>query len=98
VTKRPHFAEQEAGHHKCPKIMQQKIQISLKSQLDIANVLKNPVAKHPHVAKQPAGHHKWVQKFCDKSSKFRFRKGWTKMSQSILRRVDIMSHVTNRPP
>ncbi len=38
---------------------------------------KIPVIKCPHVAKQSAGHHKWVQKFCDKPSKFRFRKGWT---------------------
>jgi hypothetical protein len=35
VTKRPHFAEQAAGHHKCPKIMQHNVHTSLKSRLDI---------------------------------------------------------------
>jgi hypothetical protein len=39
VTKRPQFAEQVAGHHKCPKIMRQNVHTSLKSRLDIANVL-----------------------------------------------------------
>jgi hypothetical protein len=39
VTKRPQFVEQAAGHHKCSKIMQQNVHISLKSQLDIANML-----------------------------------------------------------
>jgi hypothetical protein len=41
------------------------------------HVGKNPVTKRQHVAKQLAGHHKWVQKYCDKPSKFRFMKGWT---------------------
>ncbi len=60
------------------KIMPQNVQISLKSQLNNRkHVGKNPVTKRPHVAKQLAGHHKWVQKFCGKPSKFRFRKGWT---------------------
>jgi hypothetical protein len=39
VTKHPQFAEQAAGHHKCPKIMPQNVHISLKSRLDIAKVL-----------------------------------------------------------
>jgi hypothetical protein len=84
----PHFAEKPAGHgkhvekilwhHKCPKIMWQNVHTSLKSRLDVANVLgKNPMTNRPHVAKQLAGCHKWVQKFCDKPSKFCFRKGWT---------------------
>jgi hypothetical protein len=120
VTKRPQFAEQVAGHHKCAEIGVKNVHILLKSQLDMANVLKkscdktstvcwaggrtsqmsknhatkcphfaeklaghckrvgkNTVTKHPHVAKQLAGRHKWVQKFCDKLSKFCFRKGWT---------------------
>jgi hypothetical protein len=40
VTKRPHFAEQAAGYHECPKIMEKNVHISLKSRLDIANVLE----------------------------------------------------------
>ncbi len=76
LTKRPHFADQAAGHHKCPKIMPQNIYVLLKSRLDIKTCFKNPATKRPHFAKQPAGHHKWVQNFCDKSSKFCFRKGW----------------------
>jgi hypothetical protein len=64
--------------HRCPKIRRQNVHTSLKSRLDIANVLgKSPVKKRPHVAKQPAGRHKWVQKCCDKPSKFCFRKVWT---------------------
>jgi hypothetical protein len=39
VTKCPQFVEQAAGHHKCSKIMRQNVHISLKSGLDIANVL-----------------------------------------------------------
>jgi hypothetical protein len=39
VTKRPQFAEQVAGHHKCPKIMRQNVHTSLKSWLDVANLL-----------------------------------------------------------
>jgi hypothetical protein len=37
----------------------------------------NPVTKHPHFAEHAAGHHKWVQKSCNKTSTFHFRKGWT---------------------
>jgi hypothetical protein len=34
--------------------MQQNVHISLKSQLEIINVLKNPVTKCPHFAEQAA--------------------------------------------
>jgi hypothetical protein len=33
VTKRPHFAEQAAGHYKWPKVMRQNFHILLKSRL-----------------------------------------------------------------
>jgi hypothetical protein len=65
-----------------PKIMRQNVHISLKSQLDILNMLKYPVTKCSHFAEQPAGHHKWVQNHVDM------------MLQSILSWVDNMSHVT----
>ncbi len=78
VTKRPQFAEQVGGTSQMSKIRRQNVHTSLKSRLDIANVLgKSPVTKRPHVAKQPAGRHKWVRKCCDKPSIFCFRKGWT---------------------
>jgi hypothetical protein len=34
------------------------VHISLKSLLDMANMLKNPVTKRPQFAEQAAGHHK----------------------------------------
>jgi hypothetical protein len=70
VAKRPHFAEQAAGHHKRPKIMQQNVHILLKSQLDVANVLKNPVTKHPHFTEQVAGHHKCPKNHATKRPNF----------------------------
>ncbi len=45
--------------------------------IPITNGSKNPVKKRPHFAEQPARHHKWVQKSCDKPSRFCFRTGWT---------------------
>jgi hypothetical protein len=79
VTKRPQFAEQVGRTSQMSKNKATKnVYTSLKSRLDIANVLgKSPVTKRPHVAKQPAGRHKWVRKCCDKLSKFCFRRGWT---------------------
>ncbi len=45
VTILLHFAEQAAGHHKCPEIMWQNIYISQKSLLDITNVSKKSCDK-----------------------------------------------------
>jgi hypothetical protein len=39
VTKRLQFAEQAAVHHKCAEIGVTNVHISLKSRLDMANVL-----------------------------------------------------------
>jgi hypothetical protein len=75
VTKHPHFAEQAAGSQMGLKIMRQNVHISLKSWLDVTNVLKNPLTKHPHFAERPARHHKWVQKSYDKPQNFSSRKG-----------------------
>jgi hypothetical protein len=58
VTKRPHFAEQAAGHHKCPKIMQQNVHISLTTGWTLQTCQKNPVTKRPHFPEHAAGHHK----------------------------------------
>jgi hypothetical protein len=63
------------------KIMRQNVHILLKSQLDIAKLSKNHMTKRPHFAEQPAGYLKWVQKSCDKPSKFRFRKGGHDVSE-----------------
>jgi hypothetical protein len=41
-----------------PKIIGQNVHNSPKSQLDIANVSKNPVTKSPHFSEQAAGHRK----------------------------------------
>ncbi len=45
VTKRPQFAEQAAGHHKCAEIGVTNVHISLKSRLDMGNVLKKSCDK-----------------------------------------------------
>ncbi len=50
MTKRPQFAEQVAGHHKCPKIMRQNVHTFLKSRLDIANVLGKTLGQNPHLS------------------------------------------------
>jgi hypothetical protein len=58
VTKRPQFAEQAAGHHKCAEIGVTNVHISLKSRLDMANVLKKSCDKRPQFVEEVAGHHK----------------------------------------
>ncbi len=50
VTTRPQFAEQVAGHHKCPKIMRQNVHTLLKSRLDIANVLGKILWQNIHMS------------------------------------------------
>jgi hypothetical protein len=50
VTKRPQFAEQVAGHHKCPKIMRQNVHTSLKSRLDITNMLGKILWQNVHLS------------------------------------------------
>jgi hypothetical protein len=57
VTRRPQFAEQAAGHPKCPEIGVTKCPLFAKK-LAGKTFRKNPVTNRSQFAKQVAGHHK----------------------------------------
>jgi hypothetical protein len=107
-VKCPHFAEKPAGHgkhvekilwhHKCPKIMWQNVRTSLKSRLDVANVLGKILWQNVHMSPNS-----W-QDVTNGSKNFvtnrpNFASG--KDGHDVTKhfgRVDVMSQVTNCPP
>ncbi len=79
VTKRLQFAEQAAGHHKCPEKGVTKCpNFAEKPAEHGKRVGKNPLTKRPQFAKQAVGHHKCQEICrCDKMSTFCWKAGWT---------------------
>jgi hypothetical protein len=76
VTKRPQFAEQVAGHHKCPKNHAKKCpHFAEKPAGHRKHVGKNPVKKRPHVANSWQDVTNGSKIICDKLSKFCFKEG-----------------------